>query len=306
MAADTIKTNIANDSEDAVDAISTIKKLQLIPMECDLSDLKSIEKFVNDWKKKNDGAVFDAVCYNAGVARNTEAKDVLRTAQGFELTIGVNHLGHFYLNHLLMPYINKDTGRIVVTASSVHDPDSPGGAQGKTATLGNLQGLEDAVSSGTGLFDMVDGGPFNADKAYKDSKLCNVLFTRELQRRLDESESNKIKVNSFTPGLIVGTGLFRDQNPVFTKLFDVAATNLLKVGETTHYGGGALEYMTLSTKVGEKGGEYYFSAPGSSKYGDAAFGKQFDVSEVSKEALDADSSGKAKRFWELSEKLVGI
>ena len=40
-----------------------------------------------------------------------------------------------------------------------------------------------------------------------------------------------------------GTGLFRDQNQVFTKVFDVAATNLLKVGETTHWGGGALEYM---------------------------------------------------------------
>mmetsp|Transcript_2240 Transcript_2240/g.3877 ORF Transcript_2240/g.3877 Transcript_2240/m.3877 type:complete len:445 (-) Transcript_2240:273-1607(-) len=304
IAADTIKTNIANDSEDALEAIATIKNIKLFPMECDLADLKSIDKFVNDWKKTNgDSASFDAVCYNAGVARNTEATDVLRTAQGFELTIGVNHLGHFYLNNKLMPLI-KDTGRIVVTASSVHDPDSPGGAQGKTATLGDLKGFEDAVASGTKKFDMVDGGPFNADKAYKDSKLCNVLFTRELQRRLDESGS-KITVNSFTPGLIVGTGLFRDQNPVFTKLFDVAATNLLKVGETTHYGGGALEYMTLSSKVGEKGGEYYFSAPGSSKYGDAAFGKQFDVSEVSKEALAADS-GKGKRFWELSEKLVGI
>ena len=305
MAADTIKTNIANDSEDALEAISTIKNIKLIPMECDLSDLKSVDKFVTELKSKSDGALFDAVCYNAGVARNTEAKDVARTAQGFELTIGVNHLGHFYLNHLLMPLMNKETGRIVVTASSVHDPDSPGGAQGKTATLGELKGLEDAVASGTGKFDMVDGGEFNADKAYKDSKLCNVLFTRELQRRLEE-EGSKIKVNSFTPGLIVGTGLFRDQNQVFTKLFDVAATNLLKVGETTHYGGGALEYMALSSKIGEKGGEYYFSPPGSSKYGDAAFGKQFDVSEVSKEALAADSSGKAKRFWQLSEKLVGI
>ncbi len=306
IAADTIKTNIANDSEDALEAISTIKNIKLIPMECDLADLKSIDKFVKDWKTTNgDSASFDAVCYNAGVARNTEATDVLRTAQGFELTIGVNHLGHFYLNNLIMPLINKDTGRIVVTASSVHDPDSPGGAQGKLATLGDLKGFEDAVASGTKKFDMVDGGEFNADKAYKDSKLCNVLFTRELQRRLDESGS-KITVNSFTPGLIVGTGLFRDQNPVFTKLFDVAATNLLKVGETTYYGGGCLEYMALSTKVGEKGGQYYFSAPGSSKYGDAAFGKQFDVSEVSKEALAADSSGKGKRFWELSEKLVGI
>ena len=152
--------------------------------------------------------------------------------------------------------------------------------------------------------DQVDGNEFNADKAYKDSKLCNVIFTRELQRRLIESGS-KIVVNSFTPGLIVGTGLFRDQNPIFTKVFDIAATNLLKVGETTHFGGGALEYMTLSKKVGESGGKYYYSEPGSGKYGDDAYGKQFDVSTVSKEALACDGE-KGKRFWELSEKLVGI
>jgi hypothetical protein len=51
---------------------------------------------------------------------------------------------------------------------------------------------------------------------------------------------------------------------------------------------------------------YYYSEPGSSKYGDDAFGKQFDVSEVSKEARASDDNGRAKRFWELSEKLVGI
>ena len=56
---------------------------------------------------------------------------------------------------------------------------------------------------------MVDGGKFNADKSYKDSKLCNVLFARELQPRLDIDGSN-IKANCFTPGLIVGTRLFRD------------------------------------------------------------------------------------------------
>jgi len=246
------------------------------------------------------------VCYNAGLARNTEAKDVARTKQGFELTVGTNHLGHFYLNHLLLKssLIEREGGRIVVTASSVHDPDSPGGAQGVLATLGDLGGFERAVTNGSGKFDMVNGGEFNADKAYKDSKLCNVLFTRELQRRLDASGSN-IKANSFTPGLIVGTGLFRDQNKVFTKVFDIAATNLLKVGETTHYGGGALEYVTLSAGVGGKGGLYYYSPPGSSKYGDSAYGKQFVASEVSKEALASDGE-KAKRFWELSEKLVGV
>lgn len=273
-------------------------------MECDLADLNSIDKFISNL---NGSPTFDAVCYNAGLARNTAAEDVARTKQGFELTVGTNHLGHFYLHHKLLPMINKESGRIVVTASSVHDPDSPGGAQGEKATLGNLEGFERAVVANKKQFDMVDGNEFNADKAYKDSKLCNVLFTRELQRRLEADSSTKnIKVNAFTPGLIVGTGFFRDQNKVFTKVFDIAATNLLKVGETPHWGGGALEYVTLSNKVGEQGGLFYGSAPGSSKYGEDAFGKQFDVNEVSKEAVASDESGKAKRFWELSEKLVGI
>jgi hypothetical protein len=50
-------------------------------------------------------------------------------------------------------------------------------------------------------------------------QLCNVLFTRELQRRLDATEATRgIVANCFNPGLIVGTGLFRDQNPIFTKV----------------------------------------------------------------------------------------
>jgi protochlorophyllide reductase len=145
---------------------------------------------------------------------------------------------------LLLPKVQPNDGRFVVTASGVHDPASPGGAQGKPATLGDLTGLE---RDGR-YFEMVDGGPFNADKAYKDSKvrlfekvrfliayeqvnpysvlvsfitiqLCNVMFTRELQRRLDSNPAtSKITANCFNPGLIVGTGLFRDQNPFFTKV----------------------------------------------------------------------------------------
>lgn len=87
------------------------------------------------------------------------------------------------------------------------------------------------------------------------------------------------------------------------KIFDFAATDLLKVGETVPWGGAALDYMTLDTNVASKGGLYYTSPPGSSKYGDDAFGNQFVVSQVSKEAMD---DAKAKRLWELSEKLVAV
>lgn len=131
-------------------------------------------------------------------------------------------------------------------------------------------------------------------------KLCNVLFTRELQKRLELNDVTKdITVNSFNPGLIVGTGLFRDQNPIFTKVFDFAATDLFKVGETPEWGGGCLAYMTtVDTR-----GLFYSSAPGSSKYGDAAYGKQFNPFAISKEAQD---DAKAKSLWELSARELGI
>jgi protochlorophyllide reductase len=72
---------------------------------------------------------------------------------------------------------------------------------GLGATLGNLSGL-DAAGAG---FSMLDGSEYNADKAYKDSKLCNVLFARELERRL-QATGSPVQVNAFGPGLITRTG----------------------------------------------------------------------------------------------------
>jgi protochlorophyllide reductase len=115
------------------------------------------------------------------------------------------------------------------------------------------------------------------------------------------AKGSNVVVNCFNPGLIVSTGLFRDQNPLFTKVFDFAATDLLKVGETPSFGGGCLAYMANSV---DTRGMYYSSDPGTAaKYGDAAYGKQFTVVTPSKEARD---DAKAKRLWELSEKLLGI
>jgi protochlorophyllide reductase len=232
-------------------------------------------------------------------------------------------LGHFYLNHLLLPKVNKESGRIVVTASSVHDPESPGGKQGLAATLGELKGFE---RDGR-MFEMVDGGPYNGDKAYKDSKLCNILFTRELQHRLESNDATKnIVVNSFSPGLITSSGFFRYQSPLFSKVSDmcrgfhypVISRSFLKhpniirkafgfivekvarVAETPEWGGGCLEYLVTNV---DTRAAFWNSDPGSSKYGDAAYGKQFTVSDISKEAKD---DAKAKKLWELSEILVGI
>ena len=139
----------------------------LLPCACDLGSLTSIEKFVRDLPVKS----LDISCLNAGLTLNYDDMNIQRTEDGFEITVGVNHFGHFYLNHLLMPKIDPN-GKIVVTASGVHDPDSPGGAQGVPASLGNMEGLERDGKN----CEMIDGQPYNPDKAYKDSKVSRLTI----------------------------------------------------------------------------------------------------------------------------------
>lgn len=85
----------------------------------------------------------------------------------------------------------------------------------------------------------------------------------------------------------------------FIQAFGFIVENIAKVAETPEWGGGCLAYMTSV----DARGEFWTSDPGSSKYGDAAYGREFTSAEVSKEAKD---DAKAKKLWELSEKLVGI
>ena len=186
---------------DAADKImAETPDAKLVPAECDLASEESIRNFAKTVDKN-----LDIVCYNAGLALDTGGQ-IERTKEGFELTVGINHFGHFYLHQLINDKINKESGKIVVTASSVHDPDSPGGAQGIPATLGNLEGL---IRDGK-TCEMIDGQPYNGDKAYKDSKLCNIFFLRELQRRLASAEATRgMSANAFSPGLITSSGFFR-------------------------------------------------------------------------------------------------
>ena len=261
---------------------------------CDLGDMASIRRFAKDVTAE--GPV-DALCLNAGLEYSGDPT-VYRTKDGFEETIGVNHLGHFLLANLLLPALESSEKlahpRIVVTASEVHDPASAGGSVGKGATLGDLAGLERDGKN----FEMVSGEPYDADKAYKDSKLCNMLFSYELERRLQASGS-KVTVNAFGPGLITRTGLFRHQQPLFVKAFDLI-TNTFNVAESVDGGGNTLLYMLTDESLEGVGGAYYSNtiSPGSSPTGHA-----FIVQESSEESKDVTE---ARNLWRLSEKLVGL
>jgi len=259
--------------------------------ECDLTNLASVQKFCENWGTKP----IDVLCLNAGVAMSTGDTAPKFTVEGFEETIGVNHFGHFLIAQKLLPNLEKSAlahPRLVVTASSVHDPSTPGGNVGPGATLGNLQGLADFLEQGR-RFEMVDGAPYSADKAYKDSKLCNVLFTEEISRRLTDRKS-KVRCNCFSPGLIPSTGLFRSQNPLFVGLFNFFALRVLGVATTIAEGGNCLVYMVESPDLEDKTASFLATPPGKPK-------DLFSSQKISEEAADVD---KARRFWDLTEKLL--
>jgi NAD(P)-dependent dehydrogenase (short-subunit alcohol dehydrogenase family) len=137
----------------------------------DLENLASVRAFAAAWTGD-----IDMLINNAGVMLVPEA----RTADGFERQIGTNHLGHFALTNLLLPHI---TDRIVTVSSNAH-------ARGRL----DLDDLNWQTR------------PYRTSQAYSDSKLANLLFTFELQRRLSASGST-VRALAVHPGM-VRTNLF--------------------------------------------------------------------------------------------------
>ena len=145
-----------------------------------------------------------ALVCNAGLQMTA----LRRSADGFESTFAVNHLGHFLLANLLVRRLAAHApARIVVVASGVHDPKLRTGMP--KADVGDLRTLA------------ATGGPrpdgFDGRLAYVNSKLCNLWFAYELARRLDtdgfRNGALRITVNGYDPGLVPGSGLARDYHP---------------------------------------------------------------------------------------------
>ncbi|NUT73347.1 SDR family NAD(P)-dependent oxidoreductase [Pseudarthrobacter sp. C4D7] len=139
----------------------------------DLSDLASVRRFA-----QNTNEPIDTLVNNAGVASST----LQRTNDGFELQFGTNHLGHFLLTTLLLPQI---TARVVTVAS-----------QAERASRIDLEDLN------------WDHREFRGGRAYADSKLANLLFTAELDRRLRDAGS-PVQAMAAHPGLVV-TAIYDD------------------------------------------------------------------------------------------------
>mmetsp|Transcript_30627 Transcript_30627/g.74632 ORF Transcript_30627/g.74632 Transcript_30627/m.74632 type:complete len:144 (-) Transcript_30627:134-565(-) len=141
---------------------------------------------------------------------------------------------------------------------------------------------------------MIDGGAYDPDKAYKDSKLADIMFALELQRRLTASGKH-ITVNSFGPGLITRSGFFRNQAQGFTQIFDFAATNIFHVTETVDFGGACIAYMAVSKDLDNVGGKWYNAIqPGEPKL------------EELQPSAEAQDTKKARKLFDRSADLVGF
>jgi protochlorophyllide reductase len=257
---------------------------------CDLADLNSVERLAEALLLE--GTPIDTLVLNAGL-QYSGARAPRWSAQGFELTVAVNHLAHQALLQRLLPLVlGSPRHRVVVTASEVHDPSTPGGRVGRPAGLGRLEGLRQGAGSA-----MVDGrSPFNAEKAYKDSKLCNLLMARALATRMGP-------VRAWSPGLVIprGRGGFfrysREHNPLGQALFATLARDLLRLSETPQRAGALLAGLAADPLEPGTGFAYLSNrlvAPGQLR---------FEAREPSAEARDDDL---AENLWQLTGTLTGL
>ena len=260
---------------------------------CDLADLASVERCAADLLTT--GEPIDSLVLNAGL-QYSGASEPRWSVQGFELTVAVNHLAHQALLQRLLPLLLRGTApRLVVTGSEVHDPSSAGGKVGQPAGLGDLAGLRQGPGAA-----MLDGGLFNAEKAYKDSKLCNLLMARQVERQLRQ-QGQTLPVLAWSPGLVIprGSGGFfrysRSQNPFGQTLFALIARDLLRLTETPQRAGALLAGLATSTPADPVGFQYWSNrvlGPGRLRF------------EACEPSVEASNDKLANELWSLSAEAV--
>jgi len=256
---------------------------------CDLSNLENIKKIKDYFISKK--IFLDVFVLNAGL-QYTGSFYPKVSKQGIELTFAVNHLAHFYLVNILKDLVrDKEESRIIITSSDVHDPKSPGGNIGKKAGLNNLVDFRKKV---TGQFLN-----FNADESYKNSKLCNILFAKELAKKLKIS-SSKISVITWAPGLVIpndDSGFFRYSkrfNLFGYLIFSKVAKNILGISESLENAGKILSQIVLDSNLNNVGFIYL-----SNKLIDR---KKHNLVE-SNVSDEANSDELASKLWILSEEI---
>ncbi|ACY97387.1 MULTISPECIES: oxidoreductase [Thermomonospora] len=225
----------------------------------DLADLASVRAFADD----QGGQRLDILVNNAGVM----AIPRRRTADGFEMQFGTNHLGHFALTGLLLPALRAAPAPRVVTVTSM------------LAWAGRID------------FDDLQGERrYGRWRAYGQSKLANLLFAKELDRRVAEVTSVAAHPGYAATNLqLVGPRMAGER---FTERLMKAANGLFAQSDAD----GALPSLYAATAPDVRGGACY----------GPRFLQQRGLPTQVRTPPAADRQDVARRLWEVSEKLTGV
>jgi len=268
------------------------EKLHHIRM--DLGDLDSVrvgvETLINSL-----GFGLDALVINAAVYK-PRLKEPERSPQGYELSMATNHLGHFLLIQLLLPQLQASqhpSKRVVILGTVTANSKELGGKIPipAPADLGDLSGFKAGFKA---PIAMANGKAFKPGKAYKDSKLCNMITTQELHRRLHQSTG--IVFSSLYPGCVADTPLFRNTPRAFQKIFPWFQKNVTGGYVSQALAGERVAQVVADPGFGTSG--VHWSWGNRQKQG----GKQFSQ-ELSDKASNPET---AQGVWEESLKLVGL
>lgn len=218
---------------------------------CELSDPRSVRACVEAIKQKN--LRFDAIIANAGIM----ALPKLQTAFGCELQFFTNHIGHFMLVTGLLGSLAPD-GRVVILSSSAHRMAPKGGVD----------------------FDNLDGAKgYRPWAFYGQSKLANLLFAKELARRLQPGNQTAYAVH---PG-VIKTNLTRAMNPVSRTVFrEVGGLFMKSIPE----GAATQVFCAVNSKATKFNGEFLADC------------------NIAKCRAEANDPALARKLWERSEAIV--
>lgn len=277
-------------------------------MKLELASLQSVRDFVANLKAFKSARPLTNLICNAAVYRPTDPEPAW-TDDGFEMSMGVNHFGHFLLVNLLLKDMQKAKNpRVCIVGSITGNSNTVGGGLVyPRADLGKLQGFEQGAKN---PIAMVDGKPFFGAKAYKDAKVCNMMTVSQLHERYHESTG--IVFSSMYPGCIAETALFREKRQWFRKGFPWFMKYVTGgyVGETE---AGERLAQVIDDPACNKSNVYWswnggaqqvgrWSEDGKPKGAGGSGGEIFE-NEQSDAVKDPITS---KKMWELSVEAVGL
>ena len=265
-------------------------------LELDLGSQASVRAFVARFHAL--GRPLQVLLNNAAVYL-PRLKAPQRSPEGYEISVATNHFGHFLLSRLLLDDLKRaaaatgSKARLITLGTVTANSEEFGGKVPipAPANLGELQGLEAGFQAPVA---MIDGRPFKPGKAYKDSKLCNMVIGRELHRRFHTDTG--IVFSTLYPGCVADTALFRDTPKAFQTIFPWFQKNITKGYVTQALAGERVAQVVADEAFARSG--VHWSWGNRQQEGRQAFAQP-----LSARASDA---ARSSRLWTLSEKLVGL